>query len=359
VPDYTRVSIGDVWQTHPSTPDRIAHARDRQGTPSRHTPTNAWVLIPPSVRKRVSAAAARAFYQKGWDELTEVSTAAYREWLPAHAKSAYVPIAFQPYFDRSLVTFDPDAVELQPVPLPITDEHTTTLKQYLGALSDQQTLYGIANKEIIAPTSYYNGVAFKRKQTPEQEHAQYLEGLTARARAIDILMYQYLMTTVARPDDLRARYKQLFYAMGVFDNGLTPLAGQRDYIVYQFQENDEFTDKQFKQLTEVTLAFEELLLTTVRSLSYDTMHLASPPEVTATLKAWADEPHPATVGKVAKGRYKGQPEIKADVLNRAFDVLNTLIDIHSELIYQSNRHIYRAFYSVHYGEEVSSEEAVA
>ncbi|MDR0976193.1 MAG: M48 family metalloprotease [Prevotellaceae bacterium] len=359
VPDYTRVSIGDVWQTHPSTPDRIIHARQQQGTPPRHTPVNAWALIPPTIREKVSDAAAHAFYEKQWDELSEVSAAAYREWLPAHAKAAYVPIAFQPYFDRALVPFDTDAVAVQPVPLPVTDDHTTTLKHYIGALSDRQTLYGIANKEIIAPTYYYNGVAFKRKQTPEKEHAEYLEGLRTEAQAIDILMYQYLMSNCSRPDELRARYNHLFYAMRIFDDGLNVLAEQRDFIIYQFQENDEFTDKQFNKLMGVALAFEELLLKTVRSLDYDTMHLVSTPEVTAAFKAWAAEPHPGTVGKIAKGRYKGQPEIKSDALNSAFDILHTLSGIHSDLIYQSNRHIYQAFCSVYYSEEVATEEAVA
>jgi Zn-dependent protease with chaperone function len=358
-PDYTRVSIGDVWQTHPSTPDRIAHARGQEGTPPRTAPQNAWVLIPDDIRRQVSTCAARAYYEADWDELTELSPEAYRQWLPLDSKLTYIPIAVQPYFDRQLLAFDLAAVDLQPVPSPVTEEHTIVLKQFIGALNDQHTLLAIQAKEIVAPTYYYNGKPFKRKETPETRHRQYLDGLREEARAIDIQMYRYLMNHAADPEALRANYVRTFYALATYANGLSSLPELRAEVLGMYERYNEFTDKQFRHVTGLINDCETTLLQVVRRMKTEYLAPVAPADVLKGIADWAAEPHPAAVGTIKKGRYKGQPQVNADAVNRMFELIDVVDRVHSLLLYRNSTRIYHVFYGIHYGEEVAAEEAVA
>ncbi|MDR0961603.1 MAG: M48 family metalloprotease [Mediterranea sp.] len=349
--DYKRVSIGNVWQSHPSLEDRIAHAREQQGTPIRPTAALSWSLITPEIRERISVEAAKAYYDKQWESLIEMSIADYREWMPKDAKGMYVPSHFRPYLGRNIVRFDISRVPLTETQAPINEANTVLLQKYMAALDDEQMLWDIKNKELVAPEYYYDKKSFKRKKAPIEQHEQYLKKLTNEVMEIDIAMYQYLMTHVENPEALKGFYQLMFNAANTIDEEIAALHNKKADLIYEFDREVNRTKKQFRALIEQTMDCESSVMQQLKKLDFELAKKVVHPDVIEYIQTWMNGEHPVSINTK-----KRKQEISGDGVNTVFKMINALSDIYAGFIYYGREQVYLAFDSV-YNEEAVAQEA--
>ena len=189
----SRVKIKDVWSTHPELADRLACARELAFACGDEEPDPAWTLIPEELAQKVSDRFFQCCVADIDKKPADVSSAEFQAFVDTWYAENGFPLAYEPFFARSLEEFDlQKAFEADVKENPFTVEYRRLVGELNTAKADMEMLEQVASGEIEAKKFLYNGAAYTKKTAPVAQHKEYLDGLAAAVAKCDSAVCSYL-----------------------------------------------------------------------------------------------------------------------------------------------------------------------
>ena len=314
----SRVEVKDIWNSHPSTKERIANARLCDKKEGQKTLEPAWNMIPDNIRNSVSErlyAAIRENVQDG--VLVKISNDRFSKLVDDYFKDNYIHDAMRPYFNRQVIPFDPEKVDAgSPVQNPFNDDNSALLSQYEMALSDLATIREFSQGHYEVNRINVDGKIYTRKNPPLEEQKAYIENLKAKASEVDMSVYQYILNNCDEKDRpmLAWLYNVLFYSQFMMMEALPHLLRGRDYFYQKLQGGIDEWD-----LVDVRNGLNSYFSDIQKAISYyhyrALSHVATN-EVLLRAKDYEDADHTLVNG------------IPTDVVNEAFQIVGDMYEMH-------------------------------
>ena len=235
----SRVEVKDIWNSHPSTKERIANARLCDKKEGTKTQEPAWDMIPDEIRNSVSEqlyTVIRARVQDG--ALVKISDDRFAKLVDDYFKDNYIHDSMRPYFNRQVIPFDVGKVNVgNAEDNPFTDDNSTLLSQYEMAKSDLNTIREFSQGRYEVDRINVDGKIYTRKNPPIEEQAAYIDSLRTKASEIDVSIYQYILNNCNEKDRpmLAWLYNVLFYTQFMMTEVLPDLLHGRDYFYQKLQ----------------------------------------------------------------------------------------------------------------------------
>lgn len=241
-----RLSLEDVWDTHPVIADRIEALRrlagdasedDAQGAES-HSP--AMSLIPAALAMAVGAEALSAVTgvdpTRAGKTKESRGTSQFAVWAQGEFSRYIPPVSLAPYVDRDLVEFDlSTAIEnalAAPQPDPFIPANDADVRQYAAALEDAGALRDILLSRREAEALRYGSIRVEDLNSKNLDEAlsqpmalaeEQLQSLEPRVRTLDEAVFKWLYSheKLADRGAVARSYCDIFYAQSFLSSADT------------------------------------------------------------------------------------------------------------------------------------------
>lgn len=207
-----RFSYKNLWDSHPSDSDRIAHLKDIP-RPAQTALIPAWTLLPDSIRKEIGNRlyAENVDKQDGYER---ISGEELRIWLDAYNAKEWLLPHIRPFIQQStcIDSFNPTVETCTPDPTyPFTQENRKLVYEYIIACEEQREMESVINGELVVKKAFYQDKEYNTTQLPMEEHQQYIESLEKKIKETYKQIYAYLISG-NRADEVKQLYTELFEA---------------------------------------------------------------------------------------------------------------------------------------------------
>lgn len=281
-----RLSLEDVWDTHPVIADRIEALRrlegdgtenDAQGAES-HSP--AMSLIPAALAMAVGAEALSAVTgadpTRAGKTKESLETSQFAVWAQGEFSRYIPPISLAPYVDRDLVEFDlSTAIEnalAAPQPDPFFPANDADVRQYAAALEDAGALRDILLGRREAEALRYGSIRLVDLHSKNLDEAlsqpmalahERIQSLEPRVRTIDEAVFKWLYAH-EKPADRGAvarAYCDIFYAQSFLSSA--------DMLADRGERLQTWLDRVNEQLLDAKKAEAEVFMKETSALMDD------------------------------------------------------------------------------------------
>ena len=314
----SRVEVKDIWNSHPSTKERIANARLCEKKEGLKTLEPAWNMIPENIRKSVSDKLYTVIKANVQDHtLVKISDERFAKLVDDYFRDNYIHDSMRPYFSRQVIPFDLDKVNASSaVENPFTDDNSALLNQYEMALSDLTTIREFSQGRYEVNRINVDGKIYTRNNPPIEEQNAYIENLKTKASEIDMSVYQYILNNCNEKDRplLAWLYNVLFYSQFMMTQALPHLLNGRDYFYQKLQGGIDEWD-----LVDIRNGLNSYFSDIQKAISYyhyRALSHVTTNEVLLRAKDYEESDHTLVNG------------IPTDVVNEAFQIVGDMYEIH-------------------------------
>lgn len=330
----SRVEVKNVWASHPSLKDRLANAAASGFTSADIKPTPAWVLVSEEVQKKVSDKLFSLIQQDPEHPITVVDDSEFESWAKKYISENYIPLELRPFLSRDIIAFDRDAIpEVESSPL--TNDNAQILSDYETAKKDLQIMQGVIDGEITAKELSYNGVIYKKKQIPLEQHKTYTEGLFEKAKAIDASIYAYLLKRVPEEKQgiLLWAYDSLFYVKAFYPE-LVEMQQKRDSWYEELTRPTRRDQDEYDRLCSNIADFEQYCRGIIKKSNWPLLRPEVGEESEKQMLSYAETAHSTPTS------------INTDEINTLFRIIDVLVDMHKGLYGRARKAIGKLLQSV-------------
>lgn len=258
----SRISVDNVWNSHPSLRKRIENAQKSQ-THSSSTHEAAWTLIPSELKAKISAYRLCQFSQNGTKQEV-ISDEDFKTWVKNEIDTYFMPLNLKPFFDRDIPCFKyPSDEEIaSPMDDPFTDENASLLDEYEVGLQDWNLLNAITNKQVDTKTFAYCGKEYNRRNAPIEQHRSYMSQLYDKVQRIDQNVCMYIAQKSSNPETIRYAYFCIFHSSYILPV-LNRFAASRNEMIGKWNSYGGRDESDFSsfcdKVNNMTQAFQKFI----------------------------------------------------------------------------------------------------
>ncbi len=208
----SRVSIEDVWETHPSLDKRIEYAKALNIFVDKHPQSPAWSLVNETLKSVISESLINRIRETyhgveifTWDE--------YSESLDKLIDTSVFPKEFEPFFNRDILTYCDSAAEMDAEPL--SDANRRIIRDYEQALRDKALLEQLKQRAVPVKHFKYDDAVYNIKNVPLVAHNRYLSALKNTSGKIDASIKALALSKSADSQYIHAAYMAIEYAQSI------------------------------------------------------------------------------------------------------------------------------------------------
>lgn len=232
----SRVSINDIYDTHPSLEKRIEHAHNLDSeAPGKLVLEPSWQLIPKPIIDKVSNSAIQHIVNNYGREVTLISEYEFDRWLKLYNEEIVIPVEMREFFEREILDFNPDEIPINKnVDNPFNDENRRLVKETAMALHDLLLLQELLNADDSDQTELsYDNHIFPSYNAPVETQADYYNSLTQARDILDKNVYSYLISNLDEDNAnlVMSLYSAIHYLNNLSNNELQNINSKRQSII--------------------------------------------------------------------------------------------------------------------------------
>ena len=321
----SRIEVDNIWASHPSLKDRLANAK-ASGFSSHNTrPKPSWSLVSDDIQKKVSDKLFSHIQQDSGHPIEIVDDSEFTSWTKKYISENSVPIGLLPFLSRVIIEFDREDLP-EVLSSPLSEENAQVLSDYETAKKDLQILQGFMDGEISAKELSYDGVIYKKKQVPIEQHKAYVEGLFVKAKKIDASIYKYLLDNVQ--EDKRGKliwaYDSLFYVETIYQE-LVQMQQKCDAWYEELTRPTRRDEEEYNRLSSHIADFEQFCRGMIKKSHWDLLR----PEV--------GKEYEEQMLEYAETRHCMPSFINIEEINTLFGVVDVLMNMHKKLYWSARK----------------------
>lgn len=285
--DRSRVSVKNLWASHPDTSDRIAQAVRLEVPSKKPSFAPSWSLIPAASRAQVGALELHGLLARLDVKAAAVDSAQFRRWVDQEMERYFIPLLLRPFFDRDILSFPVEEIPAAAIhaPSPFQEKNAEQLLELEAARSDLALLEAIAAGDTEVAEFRYQGKLYRNAREPLAVQRAYVGALMEVGRVGDQSVFSWLLTHAAPNTDVKALYQTLFYAED-YEQLLPELLGARDALVEALPDDEAAVDDRGQEKLDALFAScAECLLQALGRISAASLDLIVKPEYVAHLQA--------------------------------------------------------------------------
>lgn len=285
----SRITVEEIWQTHPSTIKRINHAlqlnlQEREKQPAKPS----WDIVDDGIKKLVSDDVLAGMKEDD-KEVTTIGWDEYLRALDDKIKDSVYPASVDPFFDRTIFTDMDGTVET--VDDPLSESNKSIIRDYEQALVDKQTLNMLKTEKLPLKNFMYNGVCYPINEVPLDIHDKYLSGLESKAKGIDISIRKLAMSKVEDVKYVDAAYRAIGYVQSLVERIQTELISKQNKIEDDFGRVNIAGPEDYENLRNRLVKFEATLKEILNSLDLNKVMLFMASSERVYMKYYAGTPN--------------------------------------------------------------------
>lgn len=222
----SRVRIVDVWDTHPTTGDRIANAMQFIVEEECINTADPTILIPHKIKCRVGQVRQRDIAEHLEEpvkySLTAINYDEFVPWADEKLQNGRMPHFIVPFVHAQDIRFEvppQDETEI-PVESPFTIENREALLDFHRGMDDLKLLDQLSSNSN-GGLILYDGTVVNDIQSTIEQHLKYLDLFVEKARNINIQTFKYLYQKSGHNPAVSASY----WSWSFGDYGLTDMRG--------------------------------------------------------------------------------------------------------------------------------------
>lgn len=260
----SRVSIEEVWESHPSTLKRVEHARTLNLHPAKSiNPVPAWDLIETQLREGISADLLIKI--KGNNTgISEISWEDFSNTLKKNIEASIFPKEIEAFFNRDIT----DKVVETIIEDPTSDDNKHIIAEYEQAQQDSHLLKLLNDGKIPVKRFLYNGVEFTIDHVPLKEHHHYTADLLRKVEVIDASIKSIAKSKSSDEKQIEAAYEAINYAQSVTKRLKDDFLPVRGEMIKELNEAKIADEGDFDVLKNKLDSYETAIKDILKSLQY-------------------------------------------------------------------------------------------
>lgn len=281
---HSRVSVENVWESHPSLEDRIANARAVNAA-SVSGPLPSGSLIPENIAGKVSAVMVSMIRNSAEEELACIPVGEFEEWARMKVDETFIDERLRVFFGGAVFEFDLDSARGDALESPFTEENAMKMARFAAALNDWRILEQVMNKEIKAREIQIDGKVYKRRDIPFEEFKTELDSLRTEVREIHSRIYAYVRGNCdgSLAETLDSGFLMMFRYNRIVQESLPSLLSHRDALVEELNRPVRRNEEEYGQLCAEVREYELHVREMISGLDAD--------ECVKEIKEYMDEIH--------------------------------------------------------------------
>ncbi len=324
----SRLEIKDIWRSHPSLEERIAHAKEVSApNESNRLSDPAWTLFPEKACEAVGHYRMDCIARLKEEEKEKVGLDDFKAWVTSEVDTYFLPQALRPFYSNITLRFPISNEPQGDAAYPFTPENRNALLEFETAWQDWQTLQRIATGDAEVKEFRYEGKRYTDKQVPFDAHRSYLEALLEKAKAINEAVYRYLWNHAENPSALKGAYESLFYIPD-FQAEYAPLRDAFDQVADELDRlTQEEVEKDKQRYIDELQRCESALRQLIGHLRRDLLESIVQEAYLDQLADYARETHLSVL------------DINWKAAKEMWHIIEALEDIHNQLEATANQQI--------------------
>ena len=311
----SRVSIEEIWESHPSIENRIKHAHSLSFANSNSNPKiPAWDLVSDELKFKVSQNLLSQL-KESRDSISTIEWTNYSEILVKKIELSFFPKEVEIFFDRDIIT-DSESLSSEK---PLTDENRTLVMEFEQAMRDKHLLSLLNSGKIPVKHFIYNGTDYSVDNVPLSEHDQYVDELKVKVAEIDTSIRKYAESKAKDISLVSAAYDAIAYAQSICASIKTDFLPVKEDMVKELNEAKIAGEEDFDILRSWLDSYETALKDLLKNLKYRQIV----PFITK-------EEHEHMIGFLDASR-SFITGINSDAINHMFAVTDWILRVHNNL----------------------------
>lgn len=317
----SRVSVEEIWQSHPAIEKRVAHAQGLAKPSSDKTVEPAWNIVGDLLKNSISDMLLKE--PKADPNAKFISWEEFSNELKDKIAVSFYPDNIGDFLGRYIIFEErPTSTELPANPL--NEENSVIIKEYEQAVIDLNTLQQIADGKYPIKRFVYNGVDYSVKdERPLEEQKQYVEELRKKVIAIDAAIKAKAIELSDAPERIKAAYDAINYAQSVLkriDDDFLPVRGD---IIKELNAANIGGEEDFDGIRGWLDSYEGALKDVLKSLKYRQITPFMSREEHEHMLSFLDASRSFAMG------------INSDAINHMFNVTDWILRVHQRLDHQA------------------------
>lgn len=259
----SRVSIEEIWESHPSIENRIKNAQSVSTHNNSNPKIQAWDLVSDKLKIEVSQNLLSQL-KKSRNAISILDWANYTEILVKKVEMSFFPKEVEIFFDRDIVIDS----ETLPCDNPMTDENRTVVMEFEQAIRDKQLLSLLNSGKIPVKHFIYNGTDYTVDNVPVSDHDQYVDDLHNKVAEIDISIRKIAETKAKDSSLVTAAYDAIAYTQSIFTSIKTDFLPVREDMIKELNEAKIAGEEDFDILRGWLDSYETALKDLLKKLKY-------------------------------------------------------------------------------------------
>ncbi|MDE5796575.1 MAG: M48 family metalloprotease [Muribaculaceae bacterium] len=263
----SRVSVEEIWDSHPTVENRIEHAKSLGIIKTDKEPTiSAWDMVESALKAEVSATLLQQLKESN-PSVSIVDWKEYTEILAKKIEFSYFPKEIEVFFERYIIT-EPENTSDENNENPLTDDNRIAIMEYEQALKDRYLLSLLDKGNTAVKHFIYNGTDYSTDNVPVSEHDRYIADLKRKAERIDAAIKNYAMSKADNCSLIVAAYEAIAYSQSVttsIENDFLPV---REDMLQELGKANIAGEEDFNSLRSWLNSYERALKEVLKSLKY-------------------------------------------------------------------------------------------
>lgn len=322
----SRVSIEEIFESHPPIEKRIKHAQSLSiiiNNSKLKVP--AWDLVPEALKTKISQRLLNQLNKSndsisilGWDDFSEI--------LSQKVEFSFFPKDVEVFFDRDIIITDSESSSEEN---PLMDENRTLIIEYEQALRDKHLLSLLNKGKIPVKHFTYNGINYSINNVPIIEHDQYVNELKIKASIIDSTIRRHTTTKAKDRSLVIAAYDAIGYAQLISASIKNDFIPVREDLIKELNEAKIVGDGDFYSLREWLDSYKTALKELLGSLKYCQLTPFIKKDEYEHMMHFLDTPRSFVL------------EIDNSAIRHMFTVTDWILQVHTNLAYSAKMVIAR------------------
>lgn len=311
----SRVSIEEIWESHPSIENRIKHAYTLSISKSNSNPKSpAWDLVSNELKAKVSQNLLSQL-KESRNSISTLDWTDYSELLVKKVELSFFPKEVEIFFDRDIITDSESSSSGNP----LTDENRTVVMEFEQALRDKQLLSLLNNRKIPVKHFIYNGTDYSVENIPISEHDEYVGRLKVKVAEIDTSIRKYAEEKAKDRYLVSAAYDAIAYAQSICASIKNDFLPVREDMIKELNEAKIAGEGDFEVLRGWLDSYETALKDLLKELKYRQM---------APFMTKDEHEHMIGFLDASPSFLRG---INSDAINHMFAVTDWILRVHNNL----------------------------
>lgn len=315
----SRVSIEEVWESHPSLEKRIKHA-NTLGIINENVKTKipAWNLISQRLKEDISSRLIKQITDND-ASISIIDWGEYSEILSQKIEASFFPKDVEVFFNRNLLPVTDSFPEVNP----LTDDNRALILEYEQALRDKDLLSLLNEGKIPVKYFIYNELAYSIENVPIAEHESYVDGLRNKVAEIDTAIKHYAMVNAEEGALIEAAYNAIEYGQSITAKLQSDFLPVREDMIKELNEAKIAGEDDLDSIRGWLDSYETALKDMLKNLKFRQI-----------IPFMSKDEHEHIIGFLDASR-SFISGINSDAINHMFAVTDWILRVHNDLIHSA------------------------